>query len=506
MPESRLQRLANLKIGTPQQLRRTSIIGTIGPKTNSCEAITALRKAGLNIIRLNFSHGSYEFHQSVIENAVKSEQQFPGRPLAIALDTKGPEIRTGRTLNDQDLYIPVDHQMIFTTDASFANTSNDKIMYIDYANLTKVIVPGRFIYVDDGILSFKVLQIIDESNLRVQAVNSGYIASHKGVNLPNTDVDLPPLSAKDMKDLQFGVRNGIHIVFASFIRTSEDVLSIRKALGSEGQDIKIISKIENQQGLDNFDEILEVTDGVMIARGDLGIEILAPEVLAIQKKLIAKCNLAGKPVICATQMLDSMTHNPRPTRAEVSDVGNAVLDGADCVMLSGETAKGDYPVNAVNIMAATALIAESTIAHLALYDDLRDATPKPTSTTETVAAAATAAILEQDGKAIVVLSTTGNTARLLSKYRPSCPIILVTRHARTARIAHLYRGVFAFLYEPKRLDDWGEDVHRRLKFGVEMARSFGMVDNGDTVVSIQGFKGGVGHSNTLRISTVGQEF
>lgn len=278
-----MQRLANLKIGTPQQLRRTSIIGTIGPKTNSCEAITALRKAGLNIIRLNFSHGSYEFHQSVIENAVKSEQQFPGRPLAIALDTKGPEIRTGRTLNDQDLYIPVDHQMIFTTDASFANTSNDKIMYIDYANLTKVIVPGRFIYVDDGILSFKVLQIIDESNLRVQAVNSGYIASHKGVNLPNTDVDLPPLSAKDMKDLQFGVRNGIHIVFASFIRTSEDVLSIRKALGSEGQDIKIISKIENQQGLDNFDEILEVTDGVMIARGDLGIEILAPEVLAIQK-------------------------------------------------------------------------------------------------------------------------------------------------------------------------------------------------------------------------------
>ncbi|KAJ1050276.1 hypothetical protein FZC28_6796g3399 [Saccharomyces cerevisiae] len=476
MPESRLQRLANLKIGTPQQLRRTSIIGTIGPKTNSCEAITALRKAGLNIIRLNFSHGSYEFHQSVIENAVKSEQQFPGRPLAIALDTKGPEIRTGRTLNDQDLYIPVDHQMIFTTDASFANTSNDKIMYIDYANLTKVIVPGRFIYVDDGILSFKVLQIIDESNLRVQA------------------------------DLQFGVRNGIHIVFASFIRTSEDVLSIRKALGSEGQDIKIISKIENQQGLDNFDEILEVTDGVMIARGDLGIEILAPEVLAIQKKLIAKCNLAGKPVICATQMLDSMTHNPRPTRAEVSDVGNAVLDGADCVMLSGETAKGDYPVNAVNIMAATALIAESTIAHLALYDDLRDATPKPTSTTETVAAAATAAILEQDGKAIVVLSTTGNTARLLSKYRPSCPIILVTRHARTARIAHLYRGVFPFLYEPKRLDDWGEDVHRRLKFGVEMARSFGMVDNGDTVVSIQGFKGGIGHSNTLRISTVGQEF
>ena len=177
MPESRLQRLANLKVGIPQQLRRTSIIGTIGPKTNSCEAITSLRKAGLNIIRMNFSHGSYEFHQTVIENAMKSEQQFPGRPLAIALDTKGPEIRTGRTLNDQDFFVLVKHQMIFTTDSKFADTSNDKIMYIDYPNLTKVIVPGRFIYVDDGILSFKVLQIIDDFNLRVQAVNSGYILS-----------------------------------------------------------------------------------------------------------------------------------------------------------------------------------------------------------------------------------------------------------------------------------------------------------------------------------------
>lgn len=455
---------------------------------------------------MNFSHGSYEFHQSVIDNALKSEQQFPGRPLAIALDTKGPEIRTGRTPNDQDFHILVDHQMIFTTDAKFEHSSNDKIMYIDYANLTKVIVPGKLIYVDDGILSFKVLQIMDDANIRVQALNSGYISSRKGVNLPNTDVDLPPLSAKDIQDLQFGMRNGIHMVFASFIRAPEDVLTIRKVLGTEGEDIKIISKIENQQGLDNFDEILQVTDGVMIARGDLGIEILAPEVLAIQKKLIAKCNVAGKPVICATQMLESMTYNPRPTRAEVSDVGNAVLDGADCVMLSGETAKGDYPVNAVKIMAATALIAESTIAHLALYDDLRDATSKPTSTTETVAAAATAAILEQNGKAIVVLSTTGNTARLLSKYRPSCPIILVTRHARTARIAHLYRGVFPFVFEPKRLYDWGEDVHRRLKFGVEMARSFGMVESGDTVVSIQGFRGGIGHSNTLRVSTVGEEF
>ncbi|BAO41510.1 pyruvate kinase [Kluyveromyces marxianus DMKU3-1042] len=499
--ESRLGWLTNLSTDTGANLRRTSIICTIGPKTNNPETLVELRKAGMNIVRMNFSHGSYEYHQTVLDNARKSEELYPGRPLAIALDTKGPEIRTGTTTNDVDYPIPPNHEMIFSTDEKYAKACDDKVMYVDYKNITKVIDVGRIIYVDDGVLSFEVLQIVDDKTLKVKSLNAGKICSHKGVNLPGTDVDLPALSEKDKADLRFGVKNGVHMIFASFIRTAQDVLTIREVLGEDGKDIKIIVKIENQQGVNNFDEILKVTDGVMVARGDLGIEIPAPQVFAVQKMLIAKCNLAGKPVICATQMLESMTYNPRPTRAEVSDVGNAVLDGADCVMLSGETAKGNYPINAVKTMAETALIAEQAIPYIPTYDDLRNLTPKPTSTTETIAAASVSAVFEQKAKALIVLSTTGNTPRLVSKYKPNVPIVMVTRNPRAARFSHLYRGVFPFVYEEGTDSEWTVDVEKRINFGIKKAKELGVLADGDTIVTIQGFAAGVGNSNTLRVLT-----
>ena len=382
------------------------------------------------------------------------------------MDTKGPEIRTGTTTNDVDYPIPPNHEMIFTTDDKYATSCDDKTMYVDYKNITKVIEVGRIIYVDDGVLSFEVLEVIDDHTLKVKSLNAGKICSHKGVNLPGTDVDLPALSEKDIADLKFGVKRGVHMVFASFIRTAQDVVTIREVLGEEGADIKIIVKIENQQGVNNFDEILKVTDGVMVARGDLGIEIPAPQVFAVQKKLIAKCNLAGKPVICATQMLESMTYNPRPTRAEVSDVGNAVLDGADCVMLSGETAKGNYPINAVKTMAETALIAEQAIPYIPTYDDLRNLTPKPTSTTETIAAAAVSSVFEQRARAVIVLSTTGDTPRLVAKYKPNVPIVMVTRNPRAARFSHLYRGVFPFVYDESSDSEWTIDVEKRINLSL----------------------------------------
>ncbi|KAG0301126.1 Pyruvate kinase, partial [Dissophora globulifera] len=342
-----LEWMSQLSIDTePVGVRRSSIICTIGPSTNTVEMITALRQEGMNIVRMNFSHGSYDYHRSVIENTRKSCALSPGKPVAIALDTKGPEIRTGSMTDGVDVAFNTGHQMIFTTDDRFADCGSDKTLYIDYANMPRVLTPGKIIYIDDGVMSFRVLEITDNQNLKVEALNSGKLSSKKGVNLPRTDVDLPALSEKDLKDLRFGVEQGVDMVFASFVRSGADVREIRRVLGEEGKYIKIIAKIENHQGVHNFDDILAETDGIMVARGDLGIEIPCSTVFVAQKMMIAKCNVAGKPVICATQMLESMTYNPRPTRAEVSDVANAVLDGADCVMLSGETAKGHYPLEA----------------------------------------------------------------------------------------------------------------------------------------------------------------
>lgn len=501
MSHSSLSWLANLNVEqTPHKyLRRSSIIGTIGPKTNSVEALTKLRKAGLNIARMNFSHGSYEYHQSVIDNCIKSEEVYKGRPLAIALDTKGPEIRTGTTIDDKDYPIPPGHDMIFTTDDAYKLKSNDEIMYIDYKNITKVISPGKIIYVDDGVLSFEVLEVADDQTLKVRSINAGKICSHKGVNLPGTDVDLPALSEKDISDIQFGIKNKVHMIFASFIRSGDDIRHIRRVLGEEGKDIQIIAKIENQQGVNNFDDILEATDGVMVARGDLGIEIPAPQVFVVQKQLIAKCNLAAKPVICATQMLESMTYNPRPTRAEVSDVGNAILDGADCVMLSGETAKGNYPYEAVSMMHNTCLIAEKAIAYPQLFNELRTLAKKPTPTTETCAVAAVSAAYEQDAKAVVVLSTSGLSARLVSKYKPDVPILMVTRNERSAKYSHLYRGVYPFVYQKEKAANWQEDVENRLRWAVSEAIDLGIISKGDSIVTVQGWTKGSGHSNTVRI-------
>lgn len=277
--------------------------------------------------------------------------------------------------------------------------------YVDYKNITKVIEKGRVVYVDDGVLSFEVLDIPDSKTVRVKCLNNGKISSRKGVNLPKTDVDLPALSDKDKADLRFGVKNNVDMVFASFIRRGSDITAIREVLGEDGKQIQIIAKIENQQGVNNFDEILKETDGVMVARGDLGIEIPPAQVFVAQKMMIAKCNLAGKPVICATQMLESMTYNPRPTRAEVSDVANAVLDGADCVMLSGETAKGNYPRESVSMMHNTCLLAEVTIPYVSLFNELRSTTPKPISLSETCAVSAVSASLEMGAGAILVLTT-----------------------------------------------------------------------------------------------------
>lgn len=493
----------NTEFKPTKNYRRTSIICTIGPKTNSVEAINKLRTAGLNVVRMNFSHGSYEYHQSVIDHAREAEKVQKGRQIAIALDTKGPEIRTGNTTNDEDIPISAGTELNITTDDKYATCCDDKNMYVDYKNITKVIEAGRIIYVDDGVLAFDVLEVVNSNTIRVRARNNGMISSKKGVNLPNTDVDLPALSEKDQADLRFGVKNNVDMVFASFIRRGEDITAIRKVLGEDGKHIQIIAKIENRQGLNNFAEILKETDGVMVARGDLGIEIPAAEVFAAQKKLIAMCNIAGKPVICATQMLESMIKNPRPTRAEISDVGNAVTDGADCVMLSGETAKGSYPTESVREMHETCLKAENTIAYVSHFEELCNLVKRPVSIVESCAMAAVRASLDMNAGAIIVLSTSGDSARFLSKYRPVCPIFMVTRNPSASRYGHLYRGVYPFYFPEQKPDftkvNWQEDVDRRIKWGISEAMKLKVLSQGETVVVVQGWKGGMGNTNTLRV-------
>ena len=426
------------------------------------------------------------------------ELERPEKALAMALDTKGPEIRTGTMRDGKDATITKGQDAIITTDDQYKDLCDDKIIYLDYKNITKVIGVGKTVYIDDGTLSFQVLEKQDD-HLKVRALNNGKLSSKKGVNLPGTPVDLPALSEKDKRDLEWGVQHGVDMIFASFIRRAQDVKDIRKVLGTQGKNIKIICKLENHQGCENFDEILAETDGVMIARGDMGIEIPCERVFVAQKMMIAKCNLVGKPVACATQMLDSMTYNPRPTRAEVSDVANAVLDGADLVMLSGETAKGAYPVETVHTMARTCELAESVICHPPLFNELRTLTPWPTDTTETIACAAVSAAAEQNAGAIIVLSKSGHTARLCSKYRPSQPILVITRNEETARQAHLNRGVFPFIHLEKPLENWQDDVECRIRYGIKHGKAAGLIRSNDSVVVVQGWKGGLGNTNTIRI-------
>jgi pyruvate kinase len=292
------------------------------------------------------------------------------------------------------------------------------------------------------------------------------------------------------------------MVFASFIRKASDVEEVRRFLGDKGKHIRIVSKIESEEGVKNFDEVMRASDGIMVARGDLGIEIPPEKVFIAQKMMIARCNRAGKPVIVATQMLESMVEKPRPTRAEASDVANAVLDGADCVMLSGETAKGRYPLQAVTIMSKIALEAEAALFHRNRFDELRRLTPKPTTTVQTTAIAAVDASFAQNAAAIITLTTTGRTAFVLSQYRPRCPIIAVTRTARTARVCHLYRGVHPLLYESEAKGNWFEDVDDRLLAGMDKGRSEGYISKGSTIVLLSGWRPGPSNINTIRIFQV----
>uniref|UniRef100_A0A2K5IIX4 Pyruvate kinase n=1 Tax=Colobus angolensis palliatus TaxID=336983 RepID=A0A2K5IIX4_COLAP len=418
MADTFLEHMCRLDIDSPPiTARNTGIICTIGPASRSVETLKEMIKSGMNVARLNFSHGTHEYHAETIKNVRTATESFASdpilyRPVAVALDTKGPEIRTGliKGSGTAEVELKKGATLKITLDNAYMEKCDENILWLDYKNICKVVEVGSKIYVDDGLISLQVKQ--------------------------------------------------------------------------------------------KFDEILEASDGIMVARGDLGIEIPAEKVFLAQKMMIGRCNRAGKPVICATQMLESMIKKPRPTRAEGSDVANAVLDGADCIMLSGETAKGDYPLEAVRMQHLIAREAEAAMFHRKLFEELVRASSHSTDLMEAMAMGSVEASYKCLAAALIVLTESGRSAHQVARYRPRAPIIAVTRNPQTARQAHLYRGIFPVLCKDPVQEAWAEDVDLRVNFAMNVGKARGFFKKGDVVIVLTGWRPGSGFTNTMRVVPV----
>lgn len=473
-------------------MRKTKIVCTIGPSSESLENLKLLIEAGMNVARLNFSHGDFEEHGNRIKNIRQACQEL-GKSVAILLDTKGPEIRTGK-LKEEPIELVQDEQLILTTEEILGDA---KRISITYKELPRDVKIGSTILIDDGLIGLTVTDVRGQ-DIVTRIVNGGTIKSKKGVNVPGVKISLPGITEKDAADIVFGIGQGVDFIAASFVRKASDVLEIRKLLEKhDATHIQIISKIENQEGVDNLDEILMVSDGLMVARGDLGVEIPAEEVPLVQKSMIKKCNFASKPVITATQMLDSMQRNPRPTRAEASDVANAIFDGTDAIMLSGETAAGKYPIESVKTMSRIAERAEAGLDHREILDKQMHA--QQVSITEAISQSVVKTALDLDVKAIFTATESGYTARMVSKYRPKAPIFAVTPNEQVVRRLALVWGVIPVISQEARTTD------QLFELAVDSGIKYGLVGLGDLVIITAGVPvGRSGTTNLIKVHQIGE--
>ena len=403
---------------------KSKIVCTLGPVSRTVPILEKMLKAGMSIARFNFSHGSHEYHQETLDN-LRQASKNTGILCAVLQDTKGPEIRTGLLEHGEPVNYHAGDEITLTT--NYDTVGNNKLIAVSYPDLAKDVSVGSKILCADGSLTLTVLKCnVAEGTVVVKAENSAKLGERKNMNLPGVNVNLPTITEKDRDDLlNWGVKNGVDFIAASFVRKGSDIDYIRSVLGDAASKISIISKVENMEGLDNFEDIVDKSDGVMVARGDLGMEIRMEQIFLAQKRMIKRCNEAGKPVITATQMLESMTGAPRPTRAEATDVANAILDGTDCVMLSGETAAGDYPLEAVSCMADICREAEAYIDSAAVFQQLLAHQPIPMNLLESLASSSVRSAQKVGAKLIVTLAKSGNTSRLIAKYRPDCPVLSV---------------------------------------------------------------------------------
>ncbi|KAG0602260.1 hypothetical protein M758_10G002600 [Ceratodon purpureus] len=406
------------------KIAKTKIVCTLGPKSREVPVLEKLLKAGMNVARFNFSHGTHEYHQQTLDS-LRQAMHNTQTMCAVLLDTKGPEIRTGQLATGKPIKLVRNKEIWITTD--YSHLGDENMIAMSYEKLAVDVEPGNTILCSDGTITLTVLECHpDKGMVKCLCENTAMLGEKKNVNLPGIVVDLPTITQKDMEDIMnWGVPNKIDFIAASFVRKGSDILAIKKLLGAASSSIHIISKVENQEGLVNFDDILRETDGVMVARGDLGMEIPTEKIFLAQKMMIYKCNSAGKPVVTATQMLESMIKSPRPTRAEATDVANAVLDGTDAVMLSGETANGSYPELAVAVMSHICQEAEASLDYGSIFKEIMKSVPLPMSPLESLASSAVRTANKVRASLIIVLTRGGSTARLVAKYRPSVPILSV---------------------------------------------------------------------------------
>lgn len=472
-------------------MRRTKIVATIGPACDDLETLREIFLRGVDVARLNFSHGNHEEHRKRIEKIKKLREELK-IPIAIMLDTKGPEIRLLDFKDNKKVNLKAEETFILTTREVLAD---DKIASVSYKNLPRDIKVGAKILIDDGLVGLKVQKISGEDIYTV-VENGGEISSHKGVNVPDTNLSLEALTESDIEDLKFGVEMGVDFIAASFVRTKEDIYNIRKVLEEAGDfSTLIISKIESKSAMDNIDEIIDASDGIMVARGDLGVEIETEEVPIAQKQIIKKCNLKGKAVITATQMLDSMMRNPRPTRAEANDVSNAVLDGTSAVMLSGETAGGSFPVQAVETMRKIVEVTEKSMD----FSQILQRKIKEISNTTTNAIGKSTCQMARDlgVKLILTATTSGNTSRAISKFRPECLILAATPDTKVRRQLNLEWGVKSIL-----LDNY-EDIDLMISEAIEEAKKENYLSSGDKVIVTAGVPVGLsGSTNLIKIENI----
>ncbi|MBP3759996.1 MAG: pyruvate kinase [Ruminococcus sp.] len=473
-------------------MRKTKIVCTIGPATDDENIMRELMQAGMNVARFNFSHGDYETHEKRFRQIEKLRKELD-LPVATLLDTKGPEIRLGKFLDNKPVEIFDGDQYTLTTEDI---PCTNKIGSISFKKLPRDVSIGTRILINDGVIEL-LAEKVTKNEIICRVIHGGTLSNNKGINVPGVKLSMPYLSDNDMNDLEFGAKMGFDFIAASFVRSAADINYLRKFTHSLGWfDVRIIAKIENSDGVENIDEILEAADGIMVARGDMGVEIPFEQIPAIQKDLIHKGYNAGKQVVTATQMLESMITNPRPTRAEITDVANAIYDGTSAIMLSGETAAGAYPVETVKTMA---LIAETTEKNIDYKGEFSERRSNPDgNVAEAIAHATVTTAHDLDARAIITVSLGGQTARLISKYRPCCPIISCTMSDIVCRQMNMSWGVIPFIIDEKNSTDDLFDA------AVEAAESHRLVQDGDLVAITAGVPLGVsGTTNLMKVEKIG---